>query len=319
MLISRRLLMIVLLLAVPGAAAAAMETEEVVRLTKAQVGDEVIIAQMKAAGARFALTTDEIVRLKREGVSDAVIKAMIESAPPREPPPAAKAEPRPQPAAPAAEPAAASGTLVIENLDSRDYSLQVDAEHGNVFFYSASAAEWRRPLPARSSQAWPLPAGAYRLTWVGGSDSHTVTVAAGGESRAVLTRTVADGFEAVYVSLSEGGRQRGGGRLHVLADSPPPRAAAPAPAPPAAQSTVVVERHYYAAPPPRPVRAAPACGGYGYDRRRRSGGLCLLPAFSYDWKRGRNVYSLGWGPGGGLGFAWHRRLGRSGYTLSWGW
>jgi hypothetical protein len=60
-----------------GPAAAGLEADDVVRLTKANVGDEVIIAQMQAAKARFALTADEIVRLKKEGVSDAVLKAMI--------------------------------------------------------------------------------------------------------------------------------------------------------------------------------------------------------------------------------------------------
>ncbi|HOX08378.1 MAG TPA: hypothetical protein PK280_18430, partial [Planctomycetota bacterium] len=163
-----RLLCIATALLLAGPAASGLEADDVIRMNKAGVGEDVILAQMRAAKARFVLTADDIVRLKKEGVSDQILKAMIESAtnqPAREAPP--------QPAAGGGDRTAQGnvGLLVLENLDSLDYSVQVDPEHRNVFFYKASAAEGREPLPARSSQVYRLPPGLYRLTWVAGADS----------------------------------------------------------------------------------------------------------------------------------------------------
>ena len=124
-----------------ASAAWALEVEEVIRMSKAKAGDEVIVAQIKAAGARFALTADEIIRLKKEGVSDAVVKTLIESGREKRADEGKRREEaagdekeakRPE------EPAGGGpGTLILENLDSRDYSVQVDAGHGNIFYYKA--------------------------------------------------------------------------------------------------------------------------------------------------------------------------------------
>jgi len=299
-------------------AAAGLEADDLVRMAKAGVGDEVILAQMRAARARFALTADEIVRLKKEGVSDAVLKAMIESAQAAPAAPDGTGDGAKSPGRPVGVPAADVGTLILENLDSRDYSVQVDPEHGNIFYYGASSAEGREPLPARSSQVYRLAPGAYRLTWVAGADSHVVKVVAGRESRATLTRTSADGSEAVYLSLFEDGERRGGGRLKVLAQAAAPVTAASA-EPGAVASGAVIERHYYAVPARyecyRPVQLERHHRSDCYSSRYR----WLFPAFSYGWSRGRDRYAIGWGPYGDLGFSWHRQLGRSGYTIGFGW
>jgi hypothetical protein len=313
-----RHLLAVAALLLAGSAAPALEADDVVRMAKAKVGDEVILAQMQAAKARFVLTADDIVRLKKEGVSDAVLKAMIESAKAefrREAP----AEPE---RAPATRPEAGeTGTLILENLDSRDYSLQVDPGHRNIFYYKASGAEGREPLPARSSQAYRLPAGTYRLTWVGGPESHLVRVLPGRESRATLTRTSGEGFEAVYLSLFEDGERRGGGKLITLADRAP-APTAPAESEPAAAPARIVEQRYYAAPAQQ-TYYPPVYTGYQpyyYDPGYRySGYYWGYPSLGFDWSRGRNSYALGWGPYGDFGFSWHRRLGRGGFTLGWGW
>jgi hypothetical protein len=65
-----------------GSTAWAMDSDDVTRMAKARVGDDVIVAQIHATKARFVLTADDIVRLKKDGVSDAVLKAMIETAKP---------------------------------------------------------------------------------------------------------------------------------------------------------------------------------------------------------------------------------------------
>jgi hypothetical protein len=204
---ARHLISVTLLsLVALGQVAAALEADDVVRMTKANVGDEVIIAQMQAAKARFSLTADQIVRLKKDGVSDVVLRAMIEA-------PKDDAGKETVPAqrtgesadSSAAKPGADAGLLILENLDSRDYSLQVDPLHRNIFYYWASGAEGREPLAARSSQVYRLAPGTYRLTWVAGADSHQIKVASGKESRSTLTRTSVDGVEAVHLSLFEDG------------------------------------------------------------------------------------------------------------------
>src|SRR5260370_6026688 len=78
---------------------ARMTVEDVVRLAKAGVSDEIILAQIQGKHQSFDLTVDQLIELKSASVSERVIRAMIDiSAPPTAPAPLA------QPAA------AASGT-----------------------------------------------------------------------------------------------------------------------------------------------------------------------------------------------------------------
>lgn len=53
-----------------------MTAEDVARLAKARVSDEVILAQIRARHASFDLSVDQLIALKTAGVSDAVIRAM---------------------------------------------------------------------------------------------------------------------------------------------------------------------------------------------------------------------------------------------------
>ena len=50
----------------------------VVKLTKAQVNEDVILSYVQTSGASYSLSSDDIVRLRKEGVSDRVINAMLE-------------------------------------------------------------------------------------------------------------------------------------------------------------------------------------------------------------------------------------------------
>lgn len=74
-------------------AAKPLDNAEIVKLTKADLGDSVIIAKINgAASVKFATETDDLVKLKEAGVSKAVIAAMLErssAAPPKAPPAAA--------------------------------------------------------------------------------------------------------------------------------------------------------------------------------------------------------------------------------------
>jgi hypothetical protein len=58
--------------------------EDVIKLTKLQLGDEVIVAKIKqAAEVSFDLTTDGLVKLKQSAVSGPVISAMLERSTPK--------------------------------------------------------------------------------------------------------------------------------------------------------------------------------------------------------------------------------------------
>lgn len=65
-----------LALAVP-ASALALTVDEVVDLSRSDVTDEVIVAQIDASGAVFQLSAADLIRLKQSGVSERVILHMI--------------------------------------------------------------------------------------------------------------------------------------------------------------------------------------------------------------------------------------------------
>ncbi len=300
----------------------ALETGDVIRLARAKAGDEVIIAQIKATESRFTLTADEIIRLKKEGVSDAVIKAMIETAkgPKKTEKPAdAKTKTDKKDPKRTDQPVGEGlGTLIIENLDSKAYSVQVDAKRGNIFYYKGVASDGRDLLPAKSSLVYRLSAGRYQLRWVGKKETQTLKVMAEKTSRAVLTRTSTEDFEAAYLSLFEDGHRRGGGRLVKLVDKSPAESVQASAAPP----TNVVEKHYYYPPQTyavsQPVTYYRSSSRYRRRSYRRNSGW-LVPGFAYTWRRGKSRYAVGWGSGGGLGFTYGRKLGRSGYRINFGW
>jgi hypothetical protein len=74
--------------------------QEVLKLTKAQMGDDVIVSYVNNSGTAFNLSADDLVYLKGQGVSQTVIAAMLQAkaaAPAPQPAPAAIASPAPAP------------------------------------------------------------------------------------------------------------------------------------------------------------------------------------------------------------------------------
>jgi hypothetical protein len=69
----------VLLLALVPAAASAVTREEIVRLSKSGVSEDVILALVDRDKTIFTITPDDLVALKSEGVSEAVVLAMLKS------------------------------------------------------------------------------------------------------------------------------------------------------------------------------------------------------------------------------------------------
>lgn len=61
------------------AMAEALSIEDIVTLTDMKLGDDAIIAKIKADGSQFDLSTDQMIELKQRGVSNAVIAAMVET------------------------------------------------------------------------------------------------------------------------------------------------------------------------------------------------------------------------------------------------
>jgi hypothetical protein len=90
------------------------DNAEIVKLTKLDMGDAVIIAKIKSASeVKFETTTDDLVKLKDAGVSRAVIAAMLDrqGAPPR---------------------AAESGSEPRVTLRSREGSTDLKAVYGTA-------------------------------------------------------------------------------------------------------------------------------------------------------------------------------------------
>lgn len=58
-----------------------LDNAEIIKLTKLEMGDDVILAKIKGASTvQFATTTDDLVKLKSAGVSKAVMAAMVDRA-----------------------------------------------------------------------------------------------------------------------------------------------------------------------------------------------------------------------------------------------
>ena len=106
-------LAVVPLLMVLPSRADALTVRDVIELTRAGLGDEILLALIDVDPSVFPIDTATLKHLKESGVSERVILAMVQSA--RTPPP-----PPPQPAALLAEPAPAPEpqVIVIEHHDA---------------------------------------------------------------------------------------------------------------------------------------------------------------------------------------------------------
>ncbi|MGA7884717.1 MAG: hypothetical protein WCA44_03160 [Acidobacteriaceae bacterium] len=56
-----------------------VDNARIIQMTQKGLGDEVIIARIKASPTSFSLSDDDLAALKKAGVSDAVVAAMIQS------------------------------------------------------------------------------------------------------------------------------------------------------------------------------------------------------------------------------------------------
>jgi hypothetical protein len=56
-----------------------VDNARIIEMTHKSLGDDVIIARIKASATKFNLSDDDLASLKKAGVSDAVVAAMIQS------------------------------------------------------------------------------------------------------------------------------------------------------------------------------------------------------------------------------------------------
>jgi hypothetical protein len=67
-----------------------MTVDDVIKLSKAGLNDDLIIQQIRKKGQRFDLSTDQLIQLKAASVSERVIQVMIDPTKNTVPPPTAK-------------------------------------------------------------------------------------------------------------------------------------------------------------------------------------------------------------------------------------
>jgi hypothetical protein len=80
-----------------------MTNQDVIKLVKAKISEDLIIAKIRQSKTKFDVSVDGLVALKEAGVSDNLIAVMMDPSAPAAPPPAAPApSPAPKPAFPAA-------------------------------------------------------------------------------------------------------------------------------------------------------------------------------------------------------------------------
>ena len=72
----------ILCMGIGQAHAEPLTADSIVALYKVDLGDEAIIAKIKAEGTVFDLSTDQMIALRQQGVSSAVIAAMLSNKPP---------------------------------------------------------------------------------------------------------------------------------------------------------------------------------------------------------------------------------------------
>lgn len=65
----------------------AITVEEVVKLSKGGISEDIIITKIRRSGKAFDLSPEELLELKKSGVSDNIIKYMLDPAQPYTPPP----------------------------------------------------------------------------------------------------------------------------------------------------------------------------------------------------------------------------------------
>ena len=137
---------------------AAVTPDDIVRLTKSGVSDDLILALVARDRTIFTLNPDDLVALKQQGLSEAVLVAMLKSG--REEGEAALAEQTARAGADQAETAwLPPNVVVVGHGPDRPNSGHFDRVYAEPFFGYSSYPLVRRPLCIAQVKPGPTQAG----------------------------------------------------------------------------------------------------------------------------------------------------------------
>lgn len=149
----------------PALAAETLTNETVIQLVGAGLGNDAVIAKIKASEGKYALNTADLIALKNAGVGSDVIAAMIESS---------------------SKPKAGAATMSLTDIDPM-------APHpSGLYLIDKSASRLNRIDPTVSSQAKTGGIWGYALT--GGIASMSIKVAIAGDKARTVARTAIPSF-----------------------------------------------------------------------------------------------------------------------------
>lgn len=300
---------VALVFALAGAAHA-QSVDDVIKLTKEGIGEDVIVTMVQKAEKGFDLKAEDVINLKKAGVSEKVIAAMLKN---KAGAPAAPAAPAPgtdvaAPAAempPAAAPAAAEGEgqLNLENVDNKAWAYRFDTAAKTLWVQPVQGTG-QRLLNAHGGLSLAAPAGTYEVRYAGEGSGSSFTVHANGKTLLLVSRVETIDFEGLYVSVFEKGERKGGGRLAVLRQT----RSAPREKEEGSeakyeyrqpQSTVVDQAPVYVQPQPTVIYRQPT---YVYPYYYNCHPYYYYPYNSLNFGYGRYGRRSGWSVGVGIGF-----------------
>jgi hypothetical protein len=108
----------------PATGVAPLSVDDIVKLTKEGISEDVLAAKIKKNGRAFDLSPDELVELKRLGVTDNVIKLLLDPTQPYVPPPP------PPPPAPQPAPLAPKPVVPGKKYPEDPYASRIPPEPG---------------------------------------------------------------------------------------------------------------------------------------------------------------------------------------------
>jgi hypothetical protein len=117
--------------------------QDVVKLTKAGMSEDIVLAKVKKAGASYDLSTDQIIYLKNQGVSQNVITALLQAGPasapaaPASTPSSASLPPPPSASAPAPDSGGGQSSAPAAPASSAEPVVNFDYVQGQLSPYGS--------------------------------------------------------------------------------------------------------------------------------------------------------------------------------------
>jgi len=166
--------------------------DDVLKLQKAGIGDEVILAKINQEKRSLSITADDLAELKQAGVGEKVLARLAELT--------KRATP----------PAAGSKPVVLKNLSHRGVKVAVNAEDRLIDFSMGAGTD----LPSGGSLELAAPAGAYAIAIEGRPTTERVLVPDSGSCSLTVR-----GADTSYIDLQTIVAEDADGRRVVILHS----------------------------------------------------------------------------------------------------